>query len=88
VFENNVMSMQGLLESIRSSGVKIRMLLFASSGGVYGKPEALPITESVVVRPIDGYAQSKYAAETLACEFAVKRNPSQPVYLTFSVWSG
>lgn len=70
VFKNNVRSMQGLLESIYSSGVRIQLFLFASSGGVYGKPEILPITETVAAKPIDRYAQSKLAAETLACTFA------------------
>jgi GDP-4-dehydro-6-deoxy-D-mannose reductase len=43
IVQNNLHSTQGLLDTIRKSHADIRMFLFASSGGVYGRQEIMPI---------------------------------------------
>lgn len=70
VFQNNLHSTQGLLDAIRASGVEIRLLLLASSGGVYGIQESLPIAETAAVQPIDLYSRSKLASEGLVRSLA------------------
>jgi UDP-glucose 4-epimerase len=43
--------------------VGVRRVVFASSAGVYGLPEALPITENHSTNPISSYSISKLAIE-------------------------
>jgi nucleoside-diphosphate-sugar epimerase len=45
---------------------RVRRIVLASSGGVYGMPEALPLSEDAACRPADLYSASKLAAEHVA----------------------
>jgi len=70
VFSNNVHGTRALLKAIRDSGVRIRLLLLVSSGGVYGNQEKLPIAETAAVEPLGLYSRSKFLSERLAHSFA------------------
>jgi len=85
-FQNNVRSTEGLLGAIRASGVKIRFLLLASSGGVYGRQESLPIAETAPVQPLDSYSRSKLASEDLTRSFALQSGIPTAIARIFNVF--
>jgi UDP-arabinose 4-epimerase len=58
---NNVLGTLALLEAMREHGVG--RFVFSSSAAVYGTPQALPLTESHPLRPINPYGESKRAVE-------------------------
>jgi nucleoside-diphosphate-sugar epimerase len=70
IFQSNVQGTVSLLQAIRQCDVD--MILFASSGGVYGKQDDLPIEETAIVRPLDSYSRSKLASEDLMQKFAIR----------------
>jgi len=86
VFQNNVRSTEGLLNAIRASGVNIRLFLLASSGGVYGRPESLPIVETAPVQPVDIYSRSKLASEDLTRAFALQSGIPLAIARIFNVF--
>jgi nucleoside-diphosphate-sugar epimerase len=45
-------------------------LIFSSSREVYGEQEVLPVAETAALRPMNAYARSKVAGETLVAEAA------------------
>ena len=59
----------GLLESIRKSAVKCRVI-FISSAAVYGNPKHLPIKESAALSPVSPYGYHKMICEKIFEEFA------------------
>jgi len=75
VINNNIMGTANLLEAIRlvcpSTIVQI-----CSTSEVYGTPETTPILESHPIKPVNPYAVSKLASESLAysyfCSWGVK----------------
>jgi nucleoside-diphosphate-sugar epimerase len=85
VFQNNVRGTKGLLGAIRASAPNIRLLLFASSGGVYGRQESLPIADIAAVQPIDLYSQSKLVSEDLARSFALQTGIPTAIARIFNV---
>lgn len=60
-FRDNVAGGIELLESARTSGVK--RFVFSSTAAVYGVPDATPIHEDAVLRPINPYGESKRSFE-------------------------
>jgi GDP-4-dehydro-6-deoxy-D-mannose reductase len=86
VFQNNVRGTEGLLAAVRASGVNVRLLLVASSGGVYGRQESLPIAESASVQPVDLYSRSKLASEDLARSFALQTGIPTAIARIFNVF--
>jgi UDP-arabinose 4-epimerase len=58
---NNVLGTLGLLEAMCEHGVG--RFVFSSSAAVYGTPQAVPISESHPLRPINPYGESKRAVE-------------------------
>jgi GDP-4-dehydro-6-deoxy-D-mannose reductase len=66
-YDTNVVGTVKLLEAIRASGLKARVI-FASSSAVYGEGGPTPITENRPVNPFTHYGASKAAAE-----IAIKR---------------
>jgi GDP-4-dehydro-6-deoxy-D-mannose reductase len=86
VFQNNVHSTEGLLAAVCASGVSVRLVLLASSGGVYGRQESLPIIESAAVQPIDLYSRSKLASEDLARSFALRTGIPTAIGRIFNVF--
>jgi len=86
VFQNNVRSTEGLLGAIRASGAKIPFLLLASSGGVYGRQERLPIVETAPVLPLDLYSRSKLASEDLTRSFALQFGIPTAIARIFNVF--
>ena len=58
----NVGGTASVLEAARRSGT--RRVLLASTAGVYGDPERLPVVESAPIAPLSPYGASKAAAET------------------------
>jgi UDP-glucose-4-epimerase GalE len=67
-FENNVMQMERLLETLVQMG-RLR-IVFSSSCAVYGDPGAPAIDESCAKKPLDPYGESILAAERLLERFA------------------
>lgn len=65
-YETNVMGTARVLEALRASAGKAR-LVFISSAEVYGAqpPEAMPLRESLASNPANPYAASKAAAEAI-----------------------
>lgn len=62
----NVLGTESLLEALVRSGVTLQKVLLASSANVYGNATASPITEETPLRPMNHYARSKVAMESLA----------------------
>jgi GDP-4-dehydro-6-deoxy-D-mannose reductase len=65
----NVEMTVNLLEGVRAAAPGATVLV-ASSGEVYGPPEALPVDESAALRPQNPYAVSKAACDLLAGQYA------------------
>jgi UDP-glucose 4-epimerase len=63
-FQDNVRSLQVVLEALRNTGV--RKLLLPSSSSVYGTVDKLPIAEDMPPNPTNIYGFHKYMAEKLA----------------------
>ena len=57
----NILGTLNLLENCRK--FKIKKIIFASSVGVYGEPEALPLKENYPLNPISPYSITKLAIE-------------------------
>ena len=68
-FTSSVALTQRLLEAIRQSGVRAK-LVFMSSAAVYGNPASLPIAETAPPAPISPYGFHKLACERLVEEYA------------------
>jgi UDP-glucose 4-epimerase len=62
-FAVNVTGTVGLLEAMAARGVNI--LVFASTGSIYGTPESQPMGEDLPDAPPHPYAASKQAAESV-----------------------
>ncbi|KAI9029490.1 UDP-glucose 4-epimerase [Hyaloraphidium curvatum] len=60
-FSNNVANSLELLEAMRSAGV--RTIVFSSSCATYGAPDAVPIHEDAIQRPVNPYGESKLFLE-------------------------
>lgn len=67
-FETNSAGTFVLLDALRGHKEQTKIIL-ASSGAVYGQPDAFPITESYAQSPISPYGASKTCAETVARMF-------------------
>lgn len=65
----SVLSWANLLDSVRRSGTQ-PLILFPSSGAVYGQLKSLPVKEDASVAPISPYGFHKAACELLASEYA------------------
>ena len=70
-FEINFLGTLNLLQALKQSGFKGR-LLFVGSGDTYGlvAPETLPLTENSPLKPRNPYAVSKVAAEALCYQWS------------------
>ena len=62
-FNNNVLGMQCLLETMERHGVE--RIVFSSSAVVYGEPDAVPIPEDAPLRPTNPYGESKRIMERI-----------------------
>jgi nucleoside-diphosphate-sugar epimerase len=82
-YQNNVRGTASLLHAIAQCDIE--MLLFASSGGVYGKQDHFPIEETAVVLPLDSYSRSKLASEELVRQFAVQAGIATAIARIFNV---
>lgn len=67
-FEINCLGTQNLLESIRSS--RIERFIYMSTLGVYGIPKNLPMDEDHPTIPIEPYAASKLAGESVTMAYS------------------
>lgn len=68
----NLAGSRQLLAVMQAHGC--RTLVFSSSCTVYGMPEAMPITESAPIRPINPYGHSKAAVEQLLADLAASEH--------------
>jgi UDP-glucose 4-epimerase len=65
----SALSWANLLDSVRRSGVQ-PLILFPSTGAVYGQLNKLPVKEDATVDPISPYGFHKAACELLSREYA------------------
>jgi GDP-4-dehydro-6-deoxy-D-mannose reductase len=68
-YDVNAMGTARVLEAVRAvraAGGPNAPVVVASTAEVYGIPEALPVTETAPLRPVNVYAASKVAAEAFA----------------------
>ena len=65
----SLLSWANLLDSVHRSGAQ-PLILFPSSGAVYGQLESLPVNETAKVNPISPYGFNKAACELLAQEYS------------------
>lgn len=69
VLEENVRTTLNVLEAVRREAPDA-VVVTASSGEIYGPPDALPTTEDALLRPQNPYAVSKAATDLLAGQYA------------------
>jgi GDP-4-dehydro-6-deoxy-D-mannose reductase len=69
VLRDNLDMTVNLLEAVREEAPDA-VVVFVSSGEVYGPPERLPVTEDAPLRPQNPYAVSKAACDLLAGQYA------------------
>jgi UDP-glucose 4-epimerase len=65
----SLLSWANVLDSVRRSGVQ-PLMLFPSSGAVYGQLDQIPVKEGASLQPISPYGFHKVACELLAREYA------------------
>ena len=65
-YDNNIGGSVTLFEAMQAAGVKT--VVFSSSATVYGKPDALPITEDAPLRVTNPYGQTKLMGEEILRE--------------------
>jgi UDP-glucose 4-epimerase len=65
-FQNNLGGLLSVCQAMERHGCKD--VVFSSSATVYGKPDALPITESSALRATNPYAQTKLMGEEILRE--------------------
>ncbi|MCL2825581.1 MAG: NAD(P)-dependent oxidoreductase [Polyangiaceae bacterium] len=82
---NNAQSTESLLKTLLTSESKPEMFLLASSGGVYGRQYVQPISEFAELAPMDDYAKSKLAAESMVQRFAERSGTRVAVARIFNV---
>lgn len=68
-FSNSVALLQRLLEGVRLSGVRPKVV-FPSSAAVYGDPDQIPVGENAPLRPISPYGYHKSMCEMLLEEYS------------------
>lgn len=70
-FQTNLLGTLNLLQALKRNGFH-GTFLYVSSGDIYGQValEQLPVTESLLPRPRNPYAVSKFAAETLCLQWS------------------
>ncbi len=68
-FRSSPALFQQVLEGVRRSGLRPRVVLF-SSAAVYGNPTALPVAEDAPLNPLSPYGFHKVIAEALAKEYS------------------
>lgn len=66
----NTVGTTNLLDGILSTGLKPRRVVIASSANVYGNATVEPITESTPPAPVNHYAASKVAMESMVRTYA------------------
>ncbi|MFR9781029.1 UDP-glucose 4-epimerase GalE [Micromonospora sp. MS34] len=71
-WNNNVAATIKLLEAMHRHGVP--RLVFSSTGTVYGDTTQLPITESEPIAPLNPYAATKAAVDTMLTGYAAARD--------------
>lgn len=81
----NVQLTHQLLEAVRSSGRRPK-LLFCSSAAVYGQPKKFPINEKFQVKPLSPYGFHKHAAEWLIIEYNALASIPYTILRIFSIY--
>jgi UDP-glucose 4-epimerase len=81
----SLLSWANLLDGVRRSGIN-PLVLFPSSGAVYGQLKTLPVKEDASVRPISPYGFHKAACELIAREYAACFDQSIMICRIFSLF--
>jgi UDP-glucose 4-epimerase len=66
-YRTNVLGTLNLLEAMRDAGVP--RLVFSSTCATYGEPDAVPMDETVLEKPVNPYGNSKLAVDRLLDDF-------------------
>ncbi len=67
-YQNNVAATLNLLAVMLQA--QVRHFIFSSTAAVYGDPQAVPITESHPLHPINPYGRSKWMVEEILKDYA------------------
>ncbi len=79
-FENNVGGGWNLIEAMRAHGVP--RIIFSSTCATYGRPDRVPIDESLPQRPENPYGESKLMLETML-RWYERLHGFRPVFLRY-----
>lgn len=82
-YEQNVTGTTVLLRAMEAA--RVRRLVFSSSAGVYGTPDATPVTEDTPCRPESPYAESKLVGEWLIAAQSVATAGSEAALVATSL---
>ncbi len=66
IYKTNLQGTINLLDVLIELNIKVKKVLIASSGNVYGNSTELPISESTCLSPVNDYAVSKVSMELAA----------------------
>lgn len=84
-YRSSVETFRNLLESVRLSGCN-PLVIFPSSGAVYGESGLVPAKESCVLAPISPYGRHKIICEELGMTFATEFGVNVLVCRIFSLF--
>ncbi|MDK3155392.1 SDR family oxidoreductase [Kamptonema cortianum] len=84
-FEATVTVVQHLLEAIRISAARPRLVMY-SSAAVYGNPDSLPVAEDARPQPISPYGHHKLVCEFLCREYSICYGLDISVFRIFSLF--
>ena len=77
---NNTAKARSLIETVVKAGVK--NFIFSSTAAVYGEPDVSPVTEDVVLAPINPYGRSKLMVEWMLADI-IKAHDLRAVVLRY-----
>ncbi len=77
---NNTAKARSLIETVVKAGVK--NFIFSSTAAVYGEPDVSPVTEDVVLAPINPYGRSKLMVEWMLAD-TIKAHDLRAVVLRY-----
>ena len=67
-YANNVIGALHVLDAARSAG-NVPIIVFSSTCAVYGEPDTVPITENIVLAPVNPYGRTKLAVEHALADY-------------------
>lgn len=85
-YEGNVTITHNFLFILHKLGLEKTRFVFLSSAGVYGNPQALPVSEQTPINPLSPYAMHKVMCEEMCKYFAYNYGMNIKVARIFSAY--